>query len=298
MKFNFNTSATTGSSFSFQSTPSFSFGSTKASSQASSQSKDANPTPFGGFSFPKPPVEIRTNAGVQGGSGKSMKQQQDQKLQELKKVFSSKMRERFATRSNGGVLDDFQCFLGYYSAIVNTGEGPSNDNEAVKKQPEISTLTSAKPFSFGLTVPTASVSGQSIVPNSMDEDAVPSEPPVAVEEVSDPDWTTVHKVAKVKFFVDNDRKWNSVASGPLRVERHNSKPKSSRIVIRDGTTGKVLLNCSIPSGGKFTPQIAKNKYFITFFSQRAEDDKTKMFMLQTHASHHTKLLEILTDLSK
>ena len=135
-------------------------------------------------------------------------------------------------------------------------------------------------------------------PTVDDDDAIPSEPAVKAEPSTDPDWTTVHQVNKVKAFVSNDEKWKSIATGGLRVEKHNTKAKSNRIVVRNETTGKVILNCSIPSGGYVAPQIAKEKYFVTFYSRRLQDEVDKRFMIQTNSTQHAALLEILRELSK
>jgi hypothetical protein len=292
----------------FQSVKPFSFGTTPS---VSNDTKDANRSTFAGFSFATPatPSTDKPKDKDEGTVG-ALRKQRDERRNRLKKAFASKMRQRFASGAFGGVLEDVNCYLGYHSSMAK----PLKEALAMEKitkqeslanridhRPVISAPASQATFSFGAVFtsePRQAQDSSSLPIVVDDDDAVPSEPTVKVEPISDPDWTTVHHISKVKVFVDNEGKWKSIAGGPLRVEKHNTKAKTHRIVIRDANTGKVLLNCSIPSGGKISPQVAKNKYFITFISRRAEDGDSKMFMLQTHASHHEPLLQMLTDMSK
>ena len=296
----------------------------------SNDAKEVGRGSFGGFSFAKPRAEEPTNEG--DGAIEVLKKQRDERLRKLKMVFASKMRQRFSSGALVGpdILEDISCCIGYSKAIDKPLDDALNKEEIitevkecpvpVQDPPTVSAIAAPVPFSFGaavapmvsataapvpfsfgaaITTQPSHVPASASAPIDVDnDDAVPSEPPVKVEPISDPDWNTVHQVSKVKVFVDNDGKWKSIASGPLRVEKHTTKAKNNRIVIRDGNTGKVLLNCSIPSGGTITPQVAKNKYFVTFFSRRVDDTESKMFMMQTQATHHEALLKILTELSK
>ena len=170
--------------------------------------------------------------------------------------------------------------------------------------PMVSATAAPVPFSFGAVISTqpSHVPASASAPIDVDnDDAIPSEPPVEVGSISDPDWNTVHQVSNVKAFVNNVGKWATIAAGPLRVEKHTTKAKNNRIVIREGNTGKVLLSCSIPSGGAITPRVEGNKYYVTFFSRRVDDTESKIFMIQTPSSDHEAheaLLKILTELSK
>jgi hypothetical protein len=131
-----------------------------------------------------------------------------------------------------------------------------------------------------------------------DTDQMPSEPKTEVEQVSDPNWSTILEVSKAKFYTHSNQKWNPCASGILRVEQHTTQQSNRRVVIRDASTGKVHLNCSIPKGTPITPKVVKEKYYITFVSRRLEDDMDMMFMLQTHRAEHATLLRTMEDMSK
>lgn len=291
-----------------QSVKPFSFGTTPS---ISNDTKDVNRTTFAGFSFATPATPSTAGPTDKGeGTVDALRKQRDEKLKKLKKTFASKMRQRFASGGFGGVLEDLNCYMGYRKAIIKplkvalakeeiTEQKPLANQ--IEHRPVISAPTSQAAFSFGAvaTSEPRQVQNSSSLPTVVDDDdAVPSEPTVEVEAISDPDWTSVLHLSKVKVFVRDDTKWKAIASGPLRVEKHNTKSKTNRIVIRDANTGNVLLNCSIPSGGKITPQVAKNKYYITFLSRRADDSDSKMFMMQTHGSDHEALLQILTEMSK
>jgi RanBP1 domain len=277
----------------------------------------------------------RTNDEIdQGGDSiDALKKQRDERLATMQKLFAEKMRERVALGASGGLLEDCNCFLGYYKAI----EKPVNDalarqtartqeRPAAQATPPVAAANPPAPkamFSFGATAEKNSTSNPTTTGVSFsfssatpapglpltpapasttsvdtDDDAVPSEPRVEVEHVSDPDWTTVHDVGKVKFYVSADGKWNQRASGPLRVEQSNIKASSRRIVIRDANTGKVHLNCSIVKDMPIISQVAKQKYYIKFVSRQIDDDDDTRYMLQTYPADHEKLVETMKEMAR
>lgn len=275
----------------------------------------------------------RTNDEIDyaGDSTDALKKQRDRRHEIMKKVFAAKMRERDVLGATGGLLEDCNCFLGYYKAI----EKPVNDalaretaqkqeasveqttphcvtvptkkemftfDATTEKKPAANLTTTGVSFSFSSATPgsglppTPSVTSASV---DADDDAIPSEPRVEVEYVSDPDWTTVHDVRKVKFYVFADGKWNPRASGSLRVEKNKSKPSNRRIVIRDVNTGKVHLNCSIAKQMPISAEVSnKHKVYIKFVSRQAEDEDGTSYMLQTLNTDHPKLFETLEEMAR
>jgi RanBP1 domain len=277
----------------------------------------------------------RTNDEIDqsGNDVEALKKQRDGRLSTMKTLFAEKMRERDMIGAYGGLLEDCNCFLGYYKAI----EKPVNDalarqtastqvQPAAQATPHVAAANPPAPkamFSFSATAeknltsnPTTtgvsfSFSSGTPAPGlpptpapasaasvDIDDDAVPSEPRVEVEHVSDPDWTTVHDVGKVKFYVFVDGNWSQRASGTLRVDQSNSKASSRRIVIRDANTGKVHLNCSIVKDMPIMAQIVKQKYYIKFVSRQIEDDDDTRYMLQTNHRDHEKLVETLKEMAR
>jgi hypothetical protein len=274
----------------------------------------------------------RTNDEIDhaGDSIEVLKKQRDRRLETMKKLFAAKMRKRDVLGATGGLLEDCNCFVGYYKVI----EKPVNDALArhLTREQELSVAqvaphgvaanppTKKSSLTFGVTAEkkptvnptTTGVSFSSVTPApglpptpnvtsaasvDVDDDAVPSEPRVEVEHVSDPDWTTVHVVRKVKFYVFGDGKWNQRAPGSLRVKQNNNKPSNRRIVIRDTNTGKVHLNCSIAKQMPIVSHVTKQKYYIIIVSRQAEDEDGTKYMLQTLKGDHEKLVDTLTEMA-
>ena len=285
--------------------------------------------PSTGFGFgAKSHAAKKDNSG--GDYIEALKKERDQNLKELNKTFGAKMREREALGATSlGMLEDMNCYLGYYAAIQKPVEDALAAEEAKNTKPVATRVAAAasppapaaKLFSFdasassekssstpranfSFSVPTnapvlsPAAPAPSIPPPADDDDGVPSEPRTEVEASSDPDWTIVHEARKVKHYVFLDGKWDPRGAGPLKIEKSNIKSAIRRLVIRDPSTGKVRLNCGIPKSMPVLGKVNKNKYFITITTRRVEDMSAQKFMLRTNKEDYEPMLKTLKELSE
>jgi len=239
-----------------------SVGFTFGTEQKSATTPSAKKTSFGGFNFGGSTPTTTKNSGFSYGSGRGSP-------------------GRTPAPSRG----------------FSFGNSPST-TASTTTMPSVDEKSSSTPgLSFGV--------GSTVTATKPDEEKSASDeteaPETSVEEVEDPDWNTVYRVQRVRYYLFEKENWKGYAKGPMRLQTQNSNSKNKRLLLRDDL-GKVHLNVMI-TNVKFSKKVsskessAVKRYYIQFCALRDTEKGMEKIMLQCKAEDHADLLKKLNEIA-
>jgi hypothetical protein len=137
--------------------------------------------------------------------------------------------------------------------------------------------------------------------NDDDDDAgaMPPEPQELVPKSNDADYQDLLEIDKVALLREDGTGIKATATGPLRVQKSITDPKSHRMVMRDAQAGHVRLNVAIVKEMPFSIQISKDgtKGTILFVAKLDKDD-VEMVRIKARIENANKLLSKLRSIAE